>query len=265
MKRTTYYLIALIAFLFVGAFILYFIMSRTGKSESSEIQVYVTGKTSSHRLPVFSKIVLEDNGVPFSIYHIKVEEKTYAPLYHIIISDTVTAPEIKLSDDWGKMVSYEVEDSVLTIMFAPEAEKITASDITVITPVLNTVDINTEIGVEIAGSMADTLFIDAYSDIYLGRLEAEQVNVIFDNVYRHTFVDAGNAKIEKLHLTDADDITLWCNKNIGDILIYPPAGADVCNIDLQGKPSGTIEIGSWNGYRPRLSLSSNDVESLIIK
>lgn len=196
MKKSTYALIALVALLFVGNFVFFLLLSHFKSGSYYTPNIYVVrGEAKEHTLQPFNAIALTDqNGHRFYTDG----NLDFRDFVHIVISDSVSAPTITLSDGWDGQLQYAVEDSTLTIEFVDENIEISPSDITIITPSLSSLNIEDSFPVDIVSGTVGTLIIDYSDNLSLGTLKANQVIARRTTKYSQSAVDVTEAEIKYL-------------------------------------------------------------------
>jgi len=240
MKKTTYALIALIGLLFAGIFVIVLLLrfNQSTDSRMAEITV-IEGEPNEHRLEPFTSIRLEDSDGGHMFF--ADDELSFDDLVHIVISDSVAAPTITLSDGWDGVLEYAVEDSALTVRFLDGNPNIEPSDITIVTPSLSSLYIGENFPTEIVGGTVSTLTVEYHYHLHLGKLKAEQVIAKTKiSSYSESTVHADEAEIGYLELDDISAVTLYSNERVNTVCVSAGKDSNYCDISIIGSISGTL-------------------------
>lgn len=245
MKKTTYALIAMVGLFFAGIFAIVLLL-RFNQSSNNNYKVtptLIAGEPKEHRLEPFTSIRMEDSEDSHRFY-VNGERDYDSSFVHIVLSDSVASPSITLSDGWEGVLQYAVEDSTLTIRFLDGNRDIEPSDIIIAAHGVASLYFASDFPADIEGGTVETLKVEFYNSLSLGKLKAGQVIATeTDGTYGST-VNADEAEIGYLELNNISDVDFFCNNGVNNVCVS--AGKDVknCDISLRGSVSGTLRTHS---------------------
>ncbi len=241
MKKTTYALIAMVGLFFAGIFVIVLLLRFNQSSNDYRVKpALIAGEPKEHRLEPFTSIRME-NSEDLHRFYIN-GERDYDPSFvHIVLSDSAASPAITISDGWDGILKYYVKDSTLIVIFLDGNRDIEPSDITIVAPGVASLYFASDFPAEIESGTVDTLKVEFYNSLSLGKLKAGQVIATETNdTYSGSTVNADEAEIGYLELNNIRDVDLFCNNGVNNVCVSANESVNCCDISLTGTISGTI-------------------------